>query len=89
MESRIITMNEPTRGFWFAMEILRHALTRRGAPTSAPAFGHGSLGTRPELAGPDVRLLFMPAGYGDANDRAKLDSGPGMAVGVCRRPEAR
>ena len=53
--TRRITMNERTRGLGFMMEILRYTLTRRGVPTSAPAFGHGFLRTRPEFAGPDLR----------------------------------
>ena len=87
--TRRITMNERTRGLRFAMEILRYAVTRRGLLAAAPAFGHGFLRTRPELAGPDVQLLFMPASYGDANDRTMLDSEPGMTLGVYQmRPES-
>ena len=87
--TRRITMNERTRGLRFAKEILRYAMTRRGVLAAAPAFGHGFLKTRPELAGPDVQLLFMPASYGDANDRTRLDSKPGMTVGVYQmRPES-
>ena len=70
-------------------EILRYAVTRRGLLAAAPAFGHGFLKTRPELAGPDVQLLFMPASYGDANDRTRLDTEPGMTLGVYQmRPES-
>ena len=87
--TRRITMNERTRGLRLALEVLRYTATRRGALTCAPAFGHGFLRTRPELAGPDVQLLFMPASYGDANDRTLLDSEPGMTVGVYQmRPES-
>ena len=87
--TRRITMNERTRGLRLAMEILRYAVTRRGVLAAAPAFGHGFLRTRPELAGPDVQLLFMPASYGDANDRTKLDTEPGMTLGVYQmRPES-
>ena len=75
-------MNECTRGLRFVMEILRYAVTRRGRLAAGPAFGHGFLRTRPELASPDVQLLFMPGSYGGANDRTKLDTQPGMTLGV-------
>ena len=87
--TRRITLNERTRGLRFVGEVLRYLATRRGLLAAAPAFGHGFLRTRPELAGPDVQLLFMPASYGDANDRTKLDSEPGMTLGVYQmRPES-
>ena len=91
--TRRITMNERTRGLRFVTEILRYAVTRRGLLAAAPAFGHGFLRTRPELAGPDVQLLFMPASYGDANDRTKLDTRAGHDAGgstrCVRSPSAR
>ncbi|MCY4467073.1 MAG: choline dehydrogenase [Thiotrichales bacterium] len=87
--TRRITLNERTRGLRFVMEILRYAVTRRGLLAAGPAYGHGFLRTRPELAGPDVQLLFAPASYGDANDRTRLDSEPGMTLGVYQlRPES-
>ncbi len=87
--TRRITLNERTRGLRFVAEILRYAVTRRGLLAAAPAYGHGFLRTRSELAGPDVQLLFLPASYGDANDRTKLDTQPGMTVGVYQmRPES-
>jgi choline dehydrogenase-like flavoprotein len=87
--TRRITLNERTRGLRLVAEILRYAVTRRGLLAAAPAFGHGFLRTRPEFAGPDVQLLFMPASYGDANDRTQLDTEPGMTLGVYQlRPES-
>ena len=87
--TRRITLNERTRGLRFVMEVLRYAVTRRGLLAAGPAYGHGFLRTRPELAGPDVQLLFMPASYGDANDRTRLDTEPGMTLGVYQlRPES-
>ena len=87
--TRRITMNERGRGLRLMMEVLRYAATRRGLLAAAPALGHGFLRTRPELAGPDVQLLFIPASYDDSSGRTRLDSEPGMTLGVYQmRPES-
>ena len=84
-----ITMNERTRGLRFVKEILHYAMTRRGILATAPGLAHGFLKTRPELASPDVQLIFMHASYGDANNRTRLDTMPGMTVGLYQlRPES-
>jgi choline dehydrogenase len=85
------TLNELTRGLPLLGQILRYAVTRRGLLAMSPAHAGGFLRTRPELATPDMQLLFAPASYeGGRTGRAPLERLPGMTCGCSQlRPESR
>jgi len=84
-----ITLNEMTRGFPFARELLKYFVSRRGILTFTAGIGFGFVKTRPEVAGPDVQYHFAHASYASAADR-RFDKEPGMTVAVCQlRPESK
>jgi choline dehydrogenase len=85
------TLNERAHGLPLAKEVLRYALFRRGLLAMSPAHGGAFLRTRPELATPDVQLLFSPASFeGGRAGAAPLETLPGMTCGCTQlRPESR
>jgi choline dehydrogenase len=85
------TLNELTRGLPLLGQILRYAVTRRGLLAMSPAHAGGFLRTRPELATPDMQLLFAPASSeGGRTGRAPLERLPGGTCGCSQlRPESR
>jgi choline dehydrogenase-like flavoprotein len=86
--TRRITLNEGTRGWRLAREVLKYLVLRRGALTWTAGIGHGFVHSRPGLATPDCQLFFAHGSF-DANTR-KFDREPGMTIGVYQcRPESR
>jgi len=86
--TRRITLNEGTRGWRLAREVLKYFLFRRGALTWTAGIGHGFVRSRPGLATPDCQLFFAHGSF-DADTR-KFDREPGMTIGVYQcRPESR
>jgi choline dehydrogenase len=84
-----ITLNERTRGFRLAWEVMRYAAGRKGVLALAPGLIHGFIKTRPGMADPDVQYFFADASYGNAADR-KLEREPGMTLSAYQqRPESR
>jgi choline dehydrogenase-like flavoprotein len=83
-----ITLNDLTRGWRLGKAVAQYFLTRKGILALGTGLAHGFVRTRPELESPDVQYFFMHASYANAGDR-KLDSQPGMTIGVTQlRPES-
>lgn len=85
----LISINQLSRGPRLLGEVVRWAVTGRGAltfgVTSATIFSR----SRDGLASPDLQLLFTPASY-DQNRFGALERESGMTVAVCAvRPESR
>ena len=59
--TRPITLNEDTRGWRLARELLKYFLLRRGALTWTAGIGHGFVRSRPELETPDCQLFSRTA----------------------------
>jgi choline dehydrogenase len=86
--TRPITLNDDTRGWRLAREVLKYFLFRRGVLTWTAGIGHGFVRSRPELETPDCQLFFAHGSF-DANTR-KFEREPGMTIGVYQcRPESR
>lgn len=84
-----ITLNEQTRGLRLVGEVLKYAISRRGALTYTAGIAHGFVKSRPELETPDIQYHAAHASYRDAKTRA-LDHEPGMTFAPCQlRPESR
>jgi choline dehydrogenase len=84
-----ITLNEQTRGLYFAREVLKYFTQRRGILTYTAGIAYGFVRTRPELAEPDVQYHFAHASYATAATRV-LDREPGMTLSVYQcRPESK
>ena len=82
-----ITLNEQTRGLYFAREIVKYFVQHKGILTFTAGIVYGFARTRPELAEPDVQYHFAHASYATAATRV-LDSEPGMTLAVYQcRPE--
>ena len=70
-------------------EVVRFVATGRGALTFGVTTAQVFCRSRPELASPDLQLLFTPASY-DAAHFGELEREPGMTVAVCPvRPDSR
>ncbi|MCP5152982.1 MAG: choline dehydrogenase [Ectothiorhodospiraceae bacterium] len=83
-----VTLNDDTRGWRMAREILRYAIGRRGVLTYTAGIGHGFVRSRPELETPDCQLFFAHASFDHIT--RKLDPEPGMTIGVYQcRPESK
>jgi choline dehydrogenase len=85
----LISINELARGPRLMREIMRYALTGRGALTFGVTSAMVFCRSREGLASPDLQLLFTPASYifGKA---LVLENQPGMTVAVCAtRPDSR
>jgi choline dehydrogenase len=83
-----ITLNEQTRGVALLKEIVKFYAQRRGVLTFAAGLCYGFVRTRPELAAPDVQLIFAHASYANPQVRV-LDRQPGMTIGLYQcRPES-
>ena len=63
-----ITLNEQTRGFFIAKEVLKYAFTRKGIMTFPGGILSGYVRTRPEVAGPDVQYTIV---HGQLQGRQK------------------
>ncbi len=83
------SINQLAHGVRLAAEAVRFATTGRGALTFGVTSAQVFCRSRPELASPDLQLLFTPASY-DAARFGKLEREPGMTVAVCPvRPDSR
>ena len=78
----LVSINELSRGARLAREVLRFALTGRGALTFGVTSAMVFCRSRPELASPDLQLLFTPASYVFGKTLV-LEDQPGMTVAVC------
>ena len=84
-----VSINELSRGLRLAGEVGRFVLTGEGALTFGVTTAQVFCRSRPELASPDIQLLFTPASY-DQHLFGKLERQPGMSVAVCpTRPSSR
>jgi choline dehydrogenase len=84
------SLNERAHGLALMREVLRYAVSRRGILATSPAHAGAFLRTRPELAHPDLQLLFAPASYSTLRFGAgMLEREPGMTCGATQlRPES-
>ncbi len=84
-----VSINQLARGVRLAKEAVRFAVTGRGALTFGVTSAQVFCRSRPELASPDLQLLFTPASY-DAARFGALEQEPGMTVAICPvRPDSR
>jgi choline dehydrogenase len=86
---KLVSINELARGARLAREMIRFALTGRGALTFGVTSAMVFCRSRDGLASPDLQLLFTPASYifGKA---LVLEDTPGMTVAICpTRPDSR
>jgi choline dehydrogenase len=84
-----VSINQLAHGIRLAKEAVRFAVTGRGALTFGVTSAQVFCRSRPELASPDLQLLFTPASY-DAARFGELEREPGMTVAVCPvRPDSR
>ena len=78
----LLSINQLARGWRLAREVLRFALLGEGAltygVTAAPVFAR----SRPELAAPDVQILFTPASY-NRERFGELEKAPGITAVAC------
>jgi choline dehydrogenase len=84
-----VSINQLAHGIRLAAEAARFVTTGRGALTFGVTSAQVFCRSRPELASPDLQLLFTPASY-DAARFGELERVPGMTVAVCPvRPDSR
>jgi choline dehydrogenase len=84
-----ISINKLAYGFRLAREVARFYLMGNGALTFGVTTAQVFTRSRPELASPDLQLLFTPASY-DAGRLGHLERENGMTVAVCPvRPDSR
>ena len=83
------SINQLAHGVRLAAEAVRFAAVGRGALTFRVTSAQVFCRSRPELASPDLQLLFTPASY-DAARFGALERQAGMTVAVCPvRPDSR
>lgn len=83
------TINELSRGWRLLREGAKWAAFGTGALTFGVSSAQAYARSRPELASPDLQLLFSPASYA-ANRFGVLDSRPGVTCAVSiANPESR
>lgn len=75
------TLNELAQGWRVGLAVLEYFARRKGILTLGTGLVHGFVKTRAEVPTPDVQYFFMHASYANAAIR-KLDSAPGMTMGV-------
>ncbi|HQS31009.1 MAG: choline dehydrogenase [Polaromonas sp. 39-63-203] len=76
-----LTLNETAQGWRVPLAAMQYFTRRTGILTLGTGLVHGFVKTRAELPTPDVQYFFMHASYANAAVR-KLDSAPGMTIGV-------
>jgi len=87
--SNEISINQLARGWRLAREVLRFFLTGDGALTYGVTASTIFTRSRPELARPDLQLLFTPASY-NRERFGELEAAPGITAVVCIvQPESR
>ena len=83
-----VTINEMSRGWRLAREVLSYYTRRKGILTLGTGLVHGFVKSRPDIEMPDAQYFFMHASYANAAERI-LDHKPGMTIGVTQlRPES-
>jgi len=86
--TRPITLNDDTRGWRLAREVLKYVFFRRGVLTWTAGIGHGFVRSRPGLETPDCQMFFAHGSFDP--DTRKFEREPGMTIGVYQcRPESR
>jgi len=77
----MVTFNERSHGLALGREIVRYLLSRRGLLSLPIALGYGFVRSTDREPSPDLQFHFSPASYGASSSR-RLDSAPGMTLGV-------
>jgi choline dehydrogenase-like flavoprotein len=75
------TLNELAQGWRVGVAALQYFTRKKGLLTLGTGLVHGFVKTQPQIPTPDVQYFFMHASYANAAIR-KLDSAPGMTIGV-------
>ncbi len=84
-----ISINKLARGARLVREVARFFTVGNGALTFGVTTAQVFCRSRPELASPDMQLLFTPASY-DASKFGELEREDGMTVAICPvRPDSR
>ena len=84
-----ISINELARGWRLVREVARFFLAGDGALTYGVTASTAFTRSRPELARPDLQLLFTPASY-NRERFGELEAAPGITAVVCIvQPESR
>ena len=89
-----ISVNELSRGWRLAREVVRYATQRRGLLTLSAAHIQAYVRTRPGLAGPDVQYHILPGSMDleayTVKGELELEKLPGLTIAPCQlRPESR
>lgn len=83
-----VTLNEMSRGWRLAGQVLRYYAAHKGILTLGTGLVHGFVKSTPDLPSPDVQYFFVHASYANAAERI-LDRHPGMTIGVAQlRPQS-
>ncbi|CAM4022507.1 Choline dehydrogenase [Bordetella tumbae] len=83
-----VTLNEMSRGWRLANQVLRYYASHKGILTLGTGLVHGFVKSAPDLPSPDVQYFFVHASYANAAERI-LDHHPGMTIGVAQlRPQS-
>ena len=84
-----VTLNEKSRGFALAKEVLKYYTQRRGILTFTAGIVFGFAKTQADMEEPDIQFHFAHASYGNAQTR-DLEREPGMTLTVYQcRPESK
>ena len=84
-----VTLNERSRGFALAKEVLKYYTKRQGILTFTAGIVFGFVKTQADMEEPDVQFHFAHASYGNAQTR-QLEREPGMTLTVYQcRPESK
>ena len=84
-----VTLNERSRGFALAKEVVKYYTQRRGILTFTAGIVFGFVKTQADMEEPDIQFHFAHASYGDAQKR-DLEREPGMTLTVYQcRPESK
>ena len=84
-----VTLNERSRGFALAKEVVKYYTQRRGILTFTAGIVFGFVKTQADMEEPDVQFHFAHASYGNAQKR-DLEREPGMTLTVYQcRPESK
>jgi choline dehydrogenase len=94
MKPEFPTINELTHGLRLGGQIVRYALTRRGALSWPVAHVAVFVKSSPQLARPDIQLHAMPASVDlmklATTQAFRMEMEPGMTITPCQlRPESR
>ncbi len=94
MKPQFSTINELTHGLGLVGQIVRYALTRRGALSWPVAHVAAFAKSRPDLPRPDIQLHAMPASVDlmklATTQAFRMEMQPGMTITPCQlRPESR